>query len=744
MVPANDVQEPEPTAPQITAGNKPPTASADSSARLTSLPPWAMHWWTPLLLAGILLAAGCFLASIWRMPLRPVSWWKINLYWPPSWPFNYHWPSKDAMALCATIAGAGFAFSAWQQRSHDNAISAKQARAAIERDDYWKRREQIYQLLGSKNPGLRLSAVALLAELADSAAHSALLNDTEKQQLQRHIIDTLCLQVRHEGLDHNNEGFRDERAQIQTAIIETLLIRIASQPKTRPYANWSSYSINLSNCEIFTSIQITNLNSTAALNFNNTTFHESAIIRDSKIGPISWDNSTFTKGLQAVGTSTRTTIKTNTIPQSPQTISFQYVTFITERPAFSINTNPQQDHGQIQPRTHFYLCDFRKSSCDCPESCACKANTNTGLCTCMADEDCLCNSTCTRGQVRIICHDTFDNVQIKPQNLSLQSCEANIIYISLTSCLPEIHISDSRITNNLFITIEYYYNPFITPHLDHIFDIQIENNIFTSTPRFTDPIRISTLTPNIIEDFITFSGNKIVDHLNTGKTYDLLASSTNAYPEAYHFNVASASNINISEWDTGRPTTPIGIRDYDSPFSAFSCGIYDHYNSLAFSIARAEDSQSIFDLYSKSQKIEETDTNERSTPNEYVSHDKLLSFINRGALYLVTDSLGPVAIFAFIPGPYVAYDEITNIWHSESDYHIISCITATRGRGITHAILNYATKQANYVRCDTTEHNSAMQHSLETFGFNKCGTFVADDGSTRIAYDWIKEPDPQD
>ena len=141
-------------------------------ARLTSMPGWLMHWWTPILLAGILLAAGCFLASIWRMPLRPVSWWKINLYWPPSWPFNYHWPSKDAMALCATIAGAGFAFSAWQQRSHDNAVrdddkldrerAAAQARAEreeqrgleetrrleqIERDEYWKRREQIYQLL---------------------------------------------------------------------------------------------------------------------------------------------------------------------------------------------------------------------------------------------------------------------------------------------------------------------------------------------------------------------------------------------------------------------------------------------------------------------------------------------------------------------------------------------------------------------------------------------------------------------
>ena len=133
MVPADDESTDNPTATSdINTKEREP-------GRLTPMPDWLMHWWTPLLLAGILLAAGCFLASIWRMPLRPVSWWKINLYWPPSWPFNYHWPSKDAMALCATIAGAGFAFSAWQQRSHDNAANAKQAQATAEREDYWKR-----------------------------------------------------------------------------------------------------------------------------------------------------------------------------------------------------------------------------------------------------------------------------------------------------------------------------------------------------------------------------------------------------------------------------------------------------------------------------------------------------------------------------------------------------------------------------------------------------------------------------
>ena len=243
-----------------------------NSGRLTPMPDCLMHWWTPLLLAGILLAAGCFLASIWRMPLRSVSWWTVNPYWPPSWPFNYHWPSKDAMALCATIAGGGFAFSAWQQRSHDNAANAKQAQATAEREDYWKRREHIYQLLGSKNPGLRLSAVALLAELADSAAHSTLLNETEKQQLQRHIIDTLCLQLRHEGLNKTEEGNQEEHAEIQRTIINTIVIRINMQDRSDYHADWSQHAINLSGITMITPINITNINTSTPLFFNSTKF----------------------------------------------------------------------------------------------------------------------------------------------------------------------------------------------------------------------------------------------------------------------------------------------------------------------------------------------------------------------------------------------------------------------------------------------------------------------------------------
>ena len=293
MVRANDVQEPEPTAPQITAGNKPPTASADSSARLTSLPPWAMHWWTPLLLAGILLAAGCFLASIWRMPLRPVSWWKINLYWPPSWPFNYHWPSKDAMALCATIAGAGFAFSAWQQRSHDNSTREYERREQVQRDEYWKRREQAYHLLTSPNPSTRLGAVALLQELAEIAPGLQEDSNSERHNFQQHIITTLCSQVRHEGLLIEAEGNIDEHAAIQNEILTYLFTPLKHSNNKQDTNTTNIIDVNLSHTNFYTPLTLHSLHITQRLDIRNSIFHSRVTITDSTLNSLHWAHAAF-------------------------------------------------------------------------------------------------------------------------------------------------------------------------------------------------------------------------------------------------------------------------------------------------------------------------------------------------------------------------------------------------------------------------------------------------------------------
>lgn len=265
----------------------------EEPARLTPMPACLMHWWTPLLVAAIFFGPSLIFAIIWGG--QP------------------HWPSSKAMKLCMTIAGAGLAFSAWQQRSHDNATNAKQTQAAIEREDYWKRREHIFQLLGSKNPGLRLGAVALLAELADSAAQSTLLNETEKQQLQRHIIDTLCLQVRHEGLNQADEGTGEEHAKIQQSIVEIILKRINTISQQQRHANWSDEEITLDQCHIIGTIQIEKVVSNARLSLNQTVFHESLTIKRSQLLNLEWEDAIIERELFTVNSST---IKLTTPPLS--------------------------------------------------------------------------------------------------------------------------------------------------------------------------------------------------------------------------------------------------------------------------------------------------------------------------------------------------------------------------------------------------------------------------------------------
>ncbi len=259
------------------------------SGRLTPMPDYLMHWWTPLLLAAILLATGCFLASIWRMPLRPVSWWKINLYWPPSWPFNYHWPSKDAMALCATIAGAGFAFSAWQQRSHENSAKEYERREQVQRDEYWKRREQAYSLLSSPNASIRLGAIELLIELANITTENPNKQTHENQQFIQHITTALCTQVRHEGLNIEAEGTQEEHALIQSEII-TRLLDIANQSSGNSKANaWQKIRLNLSQTKFYTPIHLNGIRLKQELDFSNSIFLENLRIEDTRLESLNWE-----------------------------------------------------------------------------------------------------------------------------------------------------------------------------------------------------------------------------------------------------------------------------------------------------------------------------------------------------------------------------------------------------------------------------------------------------------------------
>ena len=731
MVPADDEHTDSTEADSNTSTNE------RSSGRLTPMPDYLMHWWTPLLLALILLAAGCFLASIWRMPLRPVPWWKINIYWPPSWPFNYHWPSKDAMALCATIAGAGFAFSAWQQRSHDNMANAKQVQATAEREDYWKRREHIYQLLGSKNPGLRLSAVALLVELADSAAHSTLLTETEKQQLQRHIIDTLCLQVRHEGLCIQEEGDKREHTTIQDNILTSIFHRINHPQQDSSVANWSESTIGLNDCTIFPSISIRSIVTNSTLDLRSTTFEKRVEISESIIKCILWADAHFNSRLDVTNSSD---IGMTHPPTFGKLIHFRDMTIRSAHApdCFTIPLAPNKQKTKIE----FTKCRFYDTTCKCPHTCECRRGSNTKTCQCGTSNTCTCENTCINTTLQITTpHAPHDEEEHYPE-ITIRNCTVGHLKILPTEIGAKITIKSNLIHETLQLFIGYRKGTDTVRTDLHNRDklIILEDNVIQipDNPSIP-PIRFESNAYINIDSVISFNNMSLCQGAASARQPKVSFQKTTASFDLFHFTTVPSfgrrDTLKIS-WDTGSPSSTY--------HKALACNVNQHDNLFEIQLAEIEHLDFVSQAYEITRKVMSEYAMEADWPDDYFSDILAVADIEQSNCYIVFRGDTPSAAFTLKRGTDETNPNKGIHWRSKMDHYIIQHISPANEEAVAQPIFDYAATRANYLRCLTHERNNLLRHALEVFGFKDCGTFEAEDGSTRIAYDWIKDPDPQD
>ena len=502
----------------------------DKTARLTHMPACLMHWWTPLLVAFILFSLS-FICTL-------------------GWGWQWHWPSSNAMKLCMTITGAGLAFSAWQQRSHDNARMEKDRAEAqrkhdteheerernrleqIERDEYWKRREQIYQLLGSKNPGLRLGAVALLAELADSAAHSNILNNTEKHQLQRHIIDTLCLQLRHEGLNHCDEGNRSEHAEIQAVIFRTILTRIDIQNKESSYADWSREPIKITSCIVHTPVLIANLTTHATIDFSRSKFLTKFELSNVTIPTLLWEQACF---IGELITRNNSIIGIRSLPTVAPYSRHIDTTFEHDSETFTI-TLMSYSNWEIEPAIAISNCKFIIKS----------------------------TKSATPIEINTI-HDQSDGEKQSAQNLHVLRCQLVNITIDATYIHSRISITENTITGTLKINFAEVTNEDglleRTPHPSD--RILIRNNVIH--PRDDDePIRITNYTDTAITKLFSLHNNHIsrTDDFSTLHTleYKILTDK----PKPFQFLERTAEGQIMHTWHTGG-----GLDDLDTNLGPF-------------------------------------------------------------------------------------------------------------------------------------------------------------------------------
>ena len=543
MVRANDEHTDSLEATSNTSTNE------HNSGRLTPMPDCLMKWWIPFGLAGLLLAI-----------CTPIAFW---------WGGHFHWPSADGISVCITIAGAALAVSTWQQRNDDNAFKEqKQAQAQreletdrqereqirleqIERDEYWKRREQIYQLLGSKNPSLRLSAVALLAELADSAAHSILLNDTEKQQLQRHIIDTLCLQVRHEGLTLSSEGTEGEHESIQKQIFDTILKRINDRQSDRQYADWTQEPIMITDCRILPPIAISNLSTNATLDFSNSDFQQSVTIQNSIIDSLTWNSATLHNNITIGSKHEKCKIGTNTIPQCKGEVFVSYTTIRSNPSEFIIYT-PSAHYGKYT----FDHCTFMSARCRCSIDCQCRAKATDGNCRCMTQNliNCACASLCIHSKVTLHTPDNIENPARRTRNFALTNCQISTLDIWLSNNLAEIYIEENTITE-LCITFFWLFKEIKARNEQHIEEptLYIQWNTFFP-PAHSQPIDIYDNDGLSHPHSIFFSGNKVINPANYDDKRPLLFSFNEDEPQPYTFSekiYPTTLEPLVGSWQTG-------------------------------------------------------------------------------------------------------------------------------------------------------------------------------------------------
>ena len=156
-------------------------------------------------------------------------------------------------------------------------------------------------------------------------------------------------------------------------------------------------------------------------------------------------------------------------------------------------------------------------------------------------------------------------------------------------------------------------------------------------------------------------------------------------------------------------------------------------------IAYPEDLEFIEGAYEHARAFMQANGNATQWPDGYPGRIDAEEDIARGHCFLVSDDEGPLAVFSFAPGPDETYASIDGAWHSDADYHVIHRVAAVRGHGVARAIFTFAASHADYLRCDTHEDNAPMRRALESFGFRECGTITVDNGTARVAYDWIKD-----
>lgn len=154
--------------------------------------------------------------------------------------------------------------------------------------------------------------------------------------------------------------------------------------------------------------------------------------------------------------------------------------------------------------------------------------------------------------------------------------------------------------------------------------------------------------------------------------------------------------------------------------------------------ATPEDFPALERIYARARSFMKEAGNPTQWPSSYPSAEQLQSDLAKEALYVVEQNGTVVGVFALVPGEDPTYREIDGAWHADAPYATIHRVASDGScRGIAQACFEFCKKRYSYLRIDTHADNLPMQAVIQKAGFRPCGTIIIEDGTPRIAFDYL-------
>ncbi len=160
-------------------------------------------------------------------------------------------------------------------------------------------------------------------------------------------------------------------------------------------------------------------------------------------------------------------------------------------------------------------------------------------------------------------------------------------------------------------------------------------------------------------------------------------------------------------------------------------------------VARECDLPSIRQIYNAAKAYMDTSGNPNQWPVGYPPEEYLRQDIALSRLYVCEHDgvLHGVFLFAVMDDP--TYHYIDGAWFNDEPYGVIHRIAGNgTKKGIFRLVLEFckekiAEQNVANLRIDTHADNKTMQHLVEKYGFQCCGTIYLENGSPRTAYQLI-------